>query len=111
MSKAKIAMNDQENNLIEVKKKYESCVCFFMANSQRGDDNIMSLKDFFGLWVTFCQDFKDVWKKEMQRIAKLRHNEAQERVKKMQEEKKGICMRMPVNKSGLKAKLTSKGII
>ena len=43
-----------------------------MANSQRGEDNFMSLKDFFGLWVTFCQDFKDVWKKEMQRIAKLR---------------------------------------
>jgi formin 2 len=27
-------------------------------------------KDFFALWSPFCSDFKDIWKKEQQRLIK-----------------------------------------
>ncbi|RLU24523.1 hypothetical protein DMN91_002612 [Ooceraea biroi] len=62
--------------------------------------------DFFNLWLAFCQDFKDIWKKEQQRIRKERMEEVRKKL-----ENKSDVVRVKLNPHGLKArlqKLTSK---
>jgi formin 2 len=34
------------------------------------NEDEVDLKDFFALWSPFCSDFKDIWKKEQQRLIK-----------------------------------------
>jgi formin 2 len=35
-----------------------------------GNEDDVDPKDFFALWSPFCSDFKDIWKKEQQRLIK-----------------------------------------
>jgi len=44
----------------------------FYQFQAKGKSNLADVapKDFFPLWSPFCSDFKDIWKKEQQRLIK-----------------------------------------
>jgi hypothetical protein len=46
-------------------------VQYFFVKPKSGD-KVVTPEHFFSMWLSFCQEFKDNWKKEQQRIAKLR---------------------------------------
>ncbi|CAN8008667.1 unnamed protein product, partial [Ixodes pacificus] len=50
-------------------------------------------KELFGPWVPFCNDFKNIWKKEIQRKIKLDLEATRKKVKELQEAKKSSVMR------------------
>lgn len=47
--------------------RFAHCCRFFVVKPKTGDTSI-SPKDFFSLWISFCSDFKDLWKREQQRL-------------------------------------------
>ncbi|ESO02023.1 hypothetical protein HELRODRAFT_65173, partial [Helobdella robusta] len=69
---ARQSLQEQENNLKDSVKKFNNCVTFFMVKPKPAESSV-SPKDFFSLWFSFCQDFKDIWKKEIQKILKERY--------------------------------------
>jgi len=54
-------------------------------------------KDFFIFWSPFCKDFKDIWKREQQKLIKEKMKEA----KKKQEEKINKVQKMKKGEGGL----------
>ncbi|ELU12881.1 hypothetical protein CAPTEDRAFT_173924 [Capitella teleta] len=102
----------QENNLMEAKKRFSQCCVFFTVRAKSADSSV-SPCDFFSLWMPFAADFKDLWKREQQRMVMKRIERAQKRVKEIQEERKKsvVSNTSPKSKKGLKAKLASKGMI
>ena len=51
--------------------RFSETVQFFFVKPKCGD-KVVTPEFFFSLWQAFCQDFKDHWKREQQRIIKLR---------------------------------------
>ena len=51
--------------------RFKETVEFFYVKPKPGENEVTP-EYFFSLWHTFCQDFKDHWKREQQRIIKLR---------------------------------------
>ena len=51
--------------------RFNETVEFFYVKPKPGENEVTP-EYFFSLWHTFCQDFKDHWKREQQRIIKLR---------------------------------------
>ena len=47
------------------------CVSYFCVKPKSGEKEV-SPKEFFGLWTSFCQEFKELWKREQKRISKER---------------------------------------
>lgn len=68
----------------------------------------VSPQEFFEMWVTFCGDFKVLWKKEQQLIAKQIYENTR---RKLWEEKNEKIPKKRVSLSGLKLKMafTRKG--
>jgi formin 2 len=60
-----------------------------------------SPKDFFAFWSPFCKDFKDIWKREQQKLIKEKIKEA----KKKQEEKVNKVQKMKKGEGGLVSKV------
>ncbi|KAE8741150.1 hypothetical protein FOCC_FOCC013312 [Frankliniella occidentalis] len=77
----------------------------FYQYQPKGTSNLAEVapRDFFPLWSPFCSDFKDIWKKEQQRIAKEKMNATKKKVEKMQNVEK-----MRKQETGLKARLQKK---
>lgn len=111
INKAVVDVAEQQSNLMEAQKRFQQCAAYFAVKPKPGEGPLVSPKEFFGLWLSFCQEFKDLWKREQQRISKERVDLAQKRVKQLQEEKKTTVTTAPKAKTGLKAKLASKGMI
>lgn len=111
VNKAEVDLNEQKNSLLDAQKRFHQCTSYFAVKPKPGEGPFLNPKDFFGLWSVFCQEFKDLWKREQQRIMKEKVDVAQRRVKQLQEEKKTALTTTPKTKSGLKAKLASRGMI
>lgn len=108
LTNAKLEHQEQLENLEECKLKFDEALTFFQWKGKKSD---AEPKEFFASWITFCSDFKDIWKKEQQRIIKQRVEEAERMVKQMKEETKKKAVTKAKDKSGLKAKLARKGMI
>ena len=65
----RVDIKEQEGNLEEAKKQFQTCCAYFVFKPKTGESEV-SPKDFFSLWSVFCSEFKDLWKKEQQRIMK-----------------------------------------
>ncbi|XP_070180902.1 formin-like isoform X2 [Littorina saxatilis] len=89
--KGKHDLTDQEEMMKECAKRFSETVQFFFVKPKPGD-KVVTPEYFFSLWHAFCQDFKDHWKREQQRIIKLRIREAESRVRKLQESKKAASI-------------------
>lgn len=85
--KGKQDLADQEEAMKECARRFSETVQFFSVKPKSGD-KVVTPEYFFTMWHSFCVDFKDHWKKEQQRIVKLRIKENEEKVKKLQESKK-----------------------
>lgn len=110
LQKAYQEHKDQEENLEECKVKFTEVISFFSWSSKSANKSEWP-KEFFGLWVPFCSDFKDIWKKELQLKIKQELEKARQKVKEMKEEKKANIKKVKEKPTGLKAKLAKKGMI
>ena len=46
--------------------------CVYFAVKPKPGEQCLNPQDFFNLWAGFCTDFKDLWKREQQRLIKER---------------------------------------
>ncbi|XP_052216251.1 uncharacterized protein LOC127834445 isoform X2 [Dreissena polymorpha] len=102
---------EQQENLAEGKSLFQETVIFFCAKPEGGKKEVTP-DYFFEKFETFCQDFKDTWKREQQRIVKIRIRENEIRVKQMQER----LAKQPVRtrtrtRGGLKDRLAKQGLL
>ncbi|KAJ4440369.1 hypothetical protein ANN_08509 [Periplaneta americana] len=86
-------LNGELENLEECKQKFKATMQFYHYHPKGGTESgEVDPKDFFALWSPFCSDFKDIWKKEQQRLIKEKTQEAkriQEKKLDIQKSKKG----------------------
>lgn len=66
-------LNAEKDNLTECQNKFIKTMKFYQFSPKSGPLEDCQPKDFFGLWSQFCIDFKDIWKKEEQRIIKEKY--------------------------------------
>lgn len=69
VSKAKSLLESQNENLKETRTKFPETMEFFTYRP-RSKTETDQVKEFFGHWLPFCSDFKDIFKNE--KAARLR---------------------------------------
>ncbi|CAK9830261.1 Protein cappuccino [Anthophora retusa] len=92
-------VNEQEA-LLEAKNKFKAVMQFYQYTPKGKNLDTADPNHFFTLWLSFCQDFKDIWKKEQERIRKERMEEMR---KKYQSKNK--VEKLKLSATGLKARL------
>ncbi|XP_063240371.1 protein cappuccino isoform X2 [Bacillus rossius redtenbacheri] len=91
-------------HLQECKQKFITTMEFYQYQPKGGiKPDELDPKEFFALWSQFCTDFKDIWKKEQQRIIK----EKTQQVKRLQEQRRDV-KKSKLDEKGLKAKIQRK---
>lgn len=63
IARAKESHKVQQENLIESRKKFPEAVDFFKYKPKCNTESDR-VKEFFGHWIPFCSDFKDIFKNE-----------------------------------------------
>jgi len=107
LSSAKKQLAGELENLEECKQKFKTTMQFYQFQPKGGaHDANVDPKDFFALWSPFCSDFKDIWKKEQQRLIKEKTQEA----KRLQEKKLGI-QKSKRGEGGLKSKVLRRSLM
>ncbi|CAH1408134.1 unnamed protein product [Nezara viridula] len=106
MLSAKKLLTEEEENLEDCKQKYIAVLKFyrFQPKSSMKLEEV-SPQDFFPLWGPFCSDFKDLWKKEQQRIIKEKLMET----KRKAEERKLQIKKGKKGEGGLKSQIMKFG--
>lgn len=112
LEKARQEQKEQEENLDECRLKFLETKNYFSLQMKSKNESEWP-KEFFAPWVPFCNDFKNIWKKEVQRKIKMDVEAARKKLKDMQEVKKSGVMSEVVKVSSskpskLKAKLAKK---
>lgn len=112
LEKAYQEHREQEENLEECRQKFLETKDYFSLQPKSKNESEWP-KELFGPWVPFCNDFKNIWKKEIQRKIKLDLEATRKKVKELQEAKKSSVMREVVKvqdsrPSRLKAKLAKR---
>lgn len=72
LSRATNELTNERENLGEARAKFKAVMLFYQYVPKGTTLDKADPKDFFQLWITFCKDFKDIWKKEQQRLRKER---------------------------------------
>ncbi|GFR65042.1 formin-2 [Elysia marginata] len=106
--KGKQDLTEQQSNLKECSRLFDKTCAFFCVKPKSGDKKITP-EIFFSLWLSFCTDFKDIWKKEQQALVKLKLKEAEERVRKIKESKAVLPQTKARKAGGLKDRLSRHG--
>ncbi|KAL1139643.1 hypothetical protein AAG570_006621 [Ranatra chinensis] len=88
VSTAKKQVSDEKESLEDCKQKFLAVLKFYHIQP-KGSTKLdeMAPKDFFPFWGPFCSDFKDLWKKEQQRMIK---EKLKETMRKQEERKKEV---------------------
>ena len=63
ISKANASYKEQKDNLTESRKKLPKTLEFFKYRPKANNETD-KVKEFFGHWIPFCSDFKDIFKNE-----------------------------------------------
>lgn len=96
--------------------RFKTTAKFYQFRPKSSDE---AVSEFFGIWAPFTKDFKDIWKKEQQRLIKEKYGvifflmgfkffvcfRMQEIKKKQEELKKEV---KPVKAGGLKDKMRQR---
>ncbi|XP_054711140.1 formin-2-like [Uloborus diversus] len=110
LKKAYAEHKEQEENLEECRLKFNEIMLFFSWKAKSGNPSEWT-QEFFSYWKAFCNDFKDIWKKEIHRKAKEELEAARKKLQEIQEEKRASIVKVKDKPFGLKAKLAKKGMI
>ena len=51
--------------------RYAECVSYFCVRPKSGERDV-SPEQFFGLWSSFCHEFREVWKQQQKHSGKER---------------------------------------
>ncbi|KAK7066965.1 Fmn2p [Halocaridina rubra] len=94
----------KENENLGVCKKEFDMVCKYFQFTGKGAE--VTPYDFFSLWSPFCHDFLNIYVMEQRKIVKQRMKAAEEKVKKVQEERN--VAKKTKEAGGLKSKLKDK---
>lgn len=106
MVSAKKLLTDEEENLEDCKQKYIAVLKFYRFQPKSSTKlEEVTPQDFFPLWGPFCSDFKDLWKKEQQRIIKEKLMES----KRKAEERKLQIKKGKKGEGGLKSQIMKLG--
>jgi len=98
---AKKHLTAEMDNLEECKTKFMNTMKFYQFKPKSGSVESCSPSDYFELWLQFCKDFKDIWKKELIRLEK----EKKEELKKKEVQRKSDHVKIKKRPDGLKAKV------
>ncbi|MBN3283189.1 CHP1 protein, partial [Polyodon spathula] len=96
----------EEDHLKTALRSFEDTVRYFGVKPKSGDKEVTP-NVVFMLWFEFCNDFKNIWKRESKNISKERLKEAQLSVQKMTAEKKVETKRISPNSLNKKEGLQS----
>ncbi|XP_057327250.1 protein diaphanous homolog 1-like isoform X2 [Microplitis mediator] len=72
LTRARNELVSEKENLQEARARFKAVMLFYQYIPKGTSVDTADPKDFFGLWISFCKDFKDIWKKEQQRLKKER---------------------------------------
>jgi hypothetical protein len=72
LKEARENTKEQEEMLDKCRTKFKKLVTIY-CTKPRPSDNEVTPEYFFTLWAGFCSDFKDAWKREKQKLTKLRY--------------------------------------
>lgn len=100
LTRANSELASEKEDLLEAKNKFKAVMKFYQFIPKGSSLETAEPYDFFNLWLGFCRDFKDIWKREQQRIRKERIEEVRKKL-----ENKSDVVRVKLNPHGLKAKL------
>ncbi|CAM9506391.1 unnamed protein product, partial [Lampetra fluviatilis] len=102
---AKIDREVEEKRLQETQASFLDTAAFFCFKPKSGEKEVTP-SHFFSVWLEFCSDFKENWKKENKVIATELLRKAKESVKQKISEMKAITAEKKT--SGLKANIHKK---
>jgi formin 2 len=98
------SIEEQIEGLTECQKRFESLTQFYGCK-WKGSGEPMTPVDFFSMWTSLCTDFKEMWKREQQVVAKEKYEERRSAMQKLkQKERVGVKKTL----GGLKNKLVSQ---
>lgn len=100
LSRAVIELANEKEGLQEARTKFKIVMQFYQFVPKGATLDTADPNDFFVLWLNFCQDFKDIWKKEQQRIRKEKLRETRKKF----EEKRQV-EKIKKGDGGLKSRL------
>ncbi|CAD6234367.1 GSCOCG00001858001-RA-CDS [Cotesia congregata] len=86
LARARNELANEKENLQEARARFKAVMLFYQYVPKGTSIDTADPKDFFGLWISFCKDFKDIWKKEQQRLKK----ERMKTIRKKLEEKRKV---------------------
>ncbi|XP_043488934.1 formin-2-like [Polistes fuscatus] len=94
-------LENENKALVKAKKKFKSVMQFYQFVPKNATLDTADPNQFFSLWFNFCHDFKDIWKKEQQRLKK---EKMEQEIWKRLESKRNV-KRNKLHPFGLKARL------
>jgi formin 2 len=111
LEKASTNLNELNDLISECSQKFINTMKFYHFNPKEGRLETAQPRDFFSIWYPFCQDYKNLWKREQARIEKqilaeerLKHKKKSETLKSFKTEAlkpKGLKEKMLRRKSKL----------
>ncbi|KAG8189077.1 hypothetical protein JTE90_028626 [Oedothorax gibbosus] len=110
LTKAYAEHKEQEENIEECKAKFNETMEFFSWKPKSGNPSEYP-QEFFSYWRVFCNDFKDIWKKEIHRKAKEELERTRKKLQEIKEDRRANVVKVKDKPHGLKAKLAKKGML
>ncbi|CAL1265358.1 unnamed protein product [Larinioides sclopetarius] len=102
----------QMENLERCKAKFKATQKFFKFMPKSNNESEWP-KEFFAVWLPFCSDFKDIWKKEQKlKIAEQKRAEmVRKKIQELQEKQKANIVLVKAKPTGLKARLMKMSLL
>nr|CAI5839787.1 unnamed protein product [Callosobruchus analis] len=101
---SKKQLSAEFETLDECHKQFVDTMKFYLFKPKTGTLEAFPPNAFFELWLPFCIDFKDIFKKELIRIEKEKIQE----IKRKENERISQIKKMKERENGLKAKVKAK---
>ncbi|KAJ8045851.1 Formin-2 [Holothuria leucospilota] len=104
LEKAKENATNVEKSLADTVDRFHQIVKYYHVKPKSGDKEVTP-NYFFSLWVSFCEDFKDLWKKELRKATKQRLQRDEKMMEQRLEGKRASIRKSSKKAGGLKSKL------
>ncbi|CAH2007546.1 unnamed protein product [Acanthoscelides obtectus] len=101
---SKKQLKTEFDTLDECHKQFMDTMKFYLFKPKTGTLEAFPPNSFFEMWLPFCVDFKDIFKKELIRIEKEKIQE----IKRKENERISQIKKMKERENGLKAKVKAK---